>query len=849
MRFAFGEYQLDTEARSLQRSGQAVHVEPKVFDLLAYLIENRGRVASTDELLDALWPEVHVGPAALSNAVRKLREAVGDDGERQAVLQTEHGRGFRFVAEVTDLSPPETAGSESAEVARMPILAELKRRNVFRVAAAYAIVAWLLVEVASVVLPTFKAPEWVMQVFTFLVILGFPLALIFAWAFELTPGGIKRESAVDPAESITHLTGRKLDFAIIGLLALAVVFLVVNHYFLPPPEREKSIAVLPFANRSANEEDAFFVDGMHDDIVTHLSKIRSLKVISRTSVMAYRNRTKNLKTIGQELGVATVLEGGVQRAGDQIRVSVQLIDAETDDHLWADTYDRELTTANVFAIQTEIATAIADALRATLSPEERARLATVPTENLAAYKAYLLGRQRLARETTAALGEAVDYFQQAIELDPGFALAYVGLAETYVTQVWWTGLAWEERLAKAQAAADKALALDDQLGEAYNSLAGIKEERGDIEGAEAMYRRALELNPNYVMAYNWYGYILRAYLGRYEEALALHRKAAELDPLSVGIILEVGADLESLGRFDEALARYQRALEVDPGHAAAYYYIGDYYRSVSGRLDEAVVWRAKGIRLDPGNPGNYAFLGTYFLDLGDFDRAEYWIERSLELGPEILYSNLAMQALHLYRGDEAAALDYARRVFELWPSFVPGLLRDHELRAGRYAEARALYEESYPELLNERDPTVDGSNRWAAIHLALVLAKSGEQDRADLLLSRSLQYIQTVPRRGEAGYGIADVQIYALQGEKQKALSALRQAIDEGWRGSWRYSLESWQYSLKYNSALESLHDEPEFQAMVAEIEADMAAQLARVREMERNGELAAIPRGETNLH
>jgi TolB-like protein/Tfp pilus assembly protein PilF len=741
----------------------------------------------------------------------------------------------------------------------MALIAELKRRNVFRVGVAYAIVAWLLIEVASVILPTFKTPEWVMQAFTSLVILGFPLALILAWAFEMTPEGLKREAEVDRTESTTHVTGRKFDFAIIGLLAVAVVFMFVDNYVLEsrpepvplqvepvpapvepvldskPTAREKSVAVLPLANRSANEEDVFFVDGIHDDILTQISKIRALKVISRTSVMEYRNTTKNLKTIGQELGVATVLEGGVQRAGDRVRINVQLIDAATDEHLWADTYDRRLTAANIFTIQTEIATAIADALRATLSPEEQDRLASVPTENLAAYEAYLLGRQRLARETAAALVEAVDYFQQAIELDPVFALAYVGLADSYGMQLYLGTLAPEEGLARMQAAADKALALDDQLGEAYSSLAGIKQERGDFEGAEAMYRRALELNPNYAKAYYDYGYLLDDFMGRPEEALALLRKAAELDPLSAGIINMVGDALESLGRFDESLARFERAIEVDPGYAEAYTSIGSHYWSVLGQLDEAVRWLRKSVSVDPGRPTETAFLGWLFLHLGDLDRAEYWIERSIELGPESTLPNLAMQHLHLYLGDEATALDYERRLLASNPLFVPDLLRNHELRAGRYAEARALYEQSSPELLNEGDPTVDGSNWWAAIDLALVLSKTGEQERADLLLDRSLQHIQTLHRLGFQGYLISDVEIYALQGEKQKALSALRQAIDAGWRRFW------W-YLLKNDPALESLHDEPEFQAMVAEIEADMATQLERVREMERNGELEPIP-------
>ena len=734
----------------------------------------------------------------------------------------------------------------------MPLITELKRRNVFRVGVAYGIVGWLLVEVASVVLPALRLPEWTLTLLVFFVVAGFPLALIVAWAFELTPEGIKRETAVDPAESITHLTGRKLDFAIIGLLAVALIYVVIDKYVLEaepeqaevtteqppaaePIAREKSIAVLLFDNLSEDAANQPFTNGIHDDILTQISKIRDLKVIARTS-MERLDPALSIPEIGARLGVATVLEGGVQRAGDRVRINVQLIDCQTETHLWAETYDRELTAANIFAIQSEIATTVADALRATLSPEEQDRLATVPTENLAAYEAYLLGKHRFARETTEALAEAVNYFQQAIDLDPSFALAYVGLADSYSLQVYFGSLAPEEGLAKAQAAANKALLLDDQLGEVYNSLAGIKHEGNDPKGAEAMYRRALELNPNYATAYIWYGELLRNYLGRFEEALALDRKAAELDPLSASIILGVGFDLESLGRFDEALARYQRALEVDPGFAQAYQAIGKHhYLSVSGKLDEGMVWFAKAISLDPGNPLLSADLGFHYLNLGDPVKAEYWIERSLELGPESFVPNLAMHFLHLYRGDEAAALDYARRASKLNPLFVPTVLVDHELRAGRYPEARALVEKSYPELLNEGDPTVDGSNWWNAIDLARVLSKAGEQEHAILLLNRSFQHIQTLPRLGWWGYVPADVQIYALQGDKQKALSTLQRAIDEGWRGGW------W-YSLKYDPSLESLHDEPEYQAMVAEIEADMAEQLERVREMERNGELEPIP-------
>jgi tetratricopeptide (TPR) repeat protein len=246
------------------------------------------------------------------------------------------------------------------------------------------------------------------------------------------------------------------------------------------------------------------------------------------------------------------------------------------------------------------------------------------------------------------------------------------------------------------------------------------------------------------------------------------------------------------------------------------------------------------VSVDPGSPLVIAFLGRFFLDLGDLDRAKYWSDRAIELAPKSFFPNLAMELFHLYRGDLSVALEYGRRAFETegpWAfqfhSFEP--VRIHEMRAGRYLEARAAFEKIAPELLNEDFPKIESKNYRAAIDLALISSKTGEQERADLLLDRSLQYIQQIPHIGSLGYGIADVQIYALQGEKKKALAALRQAIDEGWRAFW------W-YHLKYDPTLESLHDEPEFQAMVAEIEADMAEQLERVREMERNGELEPIP-------
>ncbi len=591
-----------------------------------------------------------------------------------------------------------------------------------------------------------------------------------------------------------------------------------------------SLAVLPFVNMSADPEQEYFADGIAEEILNTLARFEGLRVVGRTSSFSFRDSDADLKTIGQALGADVILEGSVRTAGHRVRITAQLIDAGDGIHRWSETYDRELE--DIFAIQTEIATAISTALRLELSSEQRQRLATPPTQNLDAYRAYLLGRQRYARFSTATTEEAIRYFERAIEFDPTFALAHAGLAQAYLELVEDSGLPPDEMMARAQAAADKALELDDRLAEAHAALGAVKWFGNDVEGAEAAYQRALALNPDSVDGNLHYGYLLGR-TARYPESVALFQKAVEMDPLSLEAVNGLGQSLLWLGRFDEGFAWLERALEIDPQSSYALAMLGKYHWLVTGRLDEAVVWWAKVVTLDPRSLWALGHLGRLFLELGAPDRAEYWIDRAIALAPENVDANIAMQRLAVLRGDQDAALHHGRKAFPIWPldAYVLSLLRDHELGADRYEEARALYEPLFPELLSERDPEVDLRNYRAAIDLALILSRTGEQERADLLLERSLEQIQRRPRLGEYGYGIADVQIYALQGKKQKALSALRQAIDAGWRRDW------W-YQLHHKPDLEPLHGEPEFQAMLEEVRADMAAQLERVRELERRGEL-----------
>ncbi len=724
---------------------------------------------------------------------------------------------------------------------------ELRRRNVFRVAAAYAIAAWLTIQIADIVLPAFHAPDWVMQMLLVLVVLGSPLAIAASWSFELTPEGLKREEDVDRSASITSQTGRKLDLVIITVLTIAVAFFVVDKFLWDKSASQesrsisadiaKSVAVLPFANISGDESNNPFTIGIHDDLLTHLSKIASLKTISRTSMLQYRETTKSIPEIAAELGVATILEGGVQRSGDRVRINAQLIDAKSDEHLWAETYDRQLTAANIFAIQTEIATAIADALRTTLTTQEAISIAAVPTENLEAFEAYQLGRQALEPRTTMSIAEAIELFTKATTIDSNFAQAWAGLSDSYRLMGSYSGQNVDDFNDKARVAVERALQLNDRISEPHTSLATLLGVQGDIAGGMFAIERALSLDPNNANARFRYADLLHE-TGNLEEALLEYEKAARLDPLSPIINDGYAWTLAEVGRFDESLDRYRRVDEIDPEYPGAAVSIGTIYGLAYGRLDLANLWYRKALALDPGNPWYPSILGLVFLELDDDDTAEVWIDKSLQMSPHHPWANGAMMMLHSYRGDSEQVTRYANAVLSVDRRWRLGTALAHgrvqDLRAGNYYEILERYESGFPELFQDV-ADVNLSNYRVAIDIAGILLLTGDDDRAAGLLDKSEAQIAETIRVGFYGFWVSDVQVMALQGRTDAALTALRQAIDQAWRTDWRFFFY-------VDPNLDSIRDEPEFQAMRKEIEVDMATQLARAREMEANGELVPVP-------
>jgi TolB-like protein/Tfp pilus assembly protein PilF len=434
-------------------------------------------------------------------------------------------------------------------------------------------VAWLLVEVASVVLPTFGAPEWVMKVVTFLVILGFPLALILAWAFELTPEGIKLESSLDRAEPVTRKTSRKFDVAIIGLLALAVVFLVLDNYVLKPEKaevttgpastaqptaQEKSIAVLPFVNMSADPDNEYFSDGISEELLNVLSRIPDLKVAARTSSFEFKGQNRNIAEIGRLLNVSNVLEGSVRKAGSRVRVTAQLVKVDDGFHLWSDTYDRELT--DIFAIQDEIAAAIANAMKSTLDLSADGADNLTGTNSIQAYEFYLQGMQNWHLRELSTLRKAEELFLRAIEIDPGFAKAHAGLALTYAVIWYYSGETEESYRTKTNEAARRALAIDSRSAEALAAMGGVELDLG--KGAELL-ERAIAINPSFATAYQWYaGVILLS--GNPEEGRRLYQRAFELDPRSRIIALNLALTLNLLGHTDEAFRTFEQMKKFAP---------------------------------------------------------------------------------------------------------------------------------------------------------------------------------------------------------------------------------------------------------------------------------------------
>jgi TolB-like protein/Tfp pilus assembly protein PilF len=640
---------------------------------------------------------------------------------------------------------------------RHSFFAELKRRNVYKVAIAYAVVGWLLIQVATQVFPFFEIPNWAVRLVVLAIVAGFPIALVIAWAFELTPQGLKRTEDVDLAAQGSRKRHAWIYVVIVGAAAsIGLIFIgrytARNTASVARTEAatgssvpQKSIAVLPFENLSDDKSNAYFAEGIQDEILTRLSKIADLKVISRTSTQKYKSAPDNLREIGQQLGVANIIEGSVQKIANAVHVNVQMIRAATDEHVWAESYNRKLD--DVFAVEGEVASAIAEQLSLKLSGTEQKAVTAKPTENAAAYDAFLRG---LSIEHTSygydTYKRAAISYAKAVELDPNFALAWARLS-ILRSFLYFNTIDPKTNSADAvKTAADHAMSLAPDLGEAHVAQGSYRYRvLRDFEGALSSYKKAQQLLPNSALVNEYIGYVLRR-LGRWEEAEPYYRKAIELDPLDVQLLSSFGAEYYVyLRRFKEAYVGLDRAIQIAPD--------ADNARAVKagvlmgeGRLPEADQELAK-IPADAFDDFIVNNRLNQFLYERKFKEATDFMQRRIQALP----------------ANEPA--DAWVRLFMVQAAFC------HEW-LGQKEEARKLFERVVQETKPTHDTIVKPEANGLPSTLALAYAGLGEKEKALQQATQAVKDYET-DAVNKPGAEIVLAQIQARFGQTDAAITAL----------------------------------------------------------------------------
>ncbi|NIN73118.1 MAG: tetratricopeptide repeat protein [Gemmatimonadetes bacterium] len=503
-----------------------------------------------------------------------------------------------------------------------PFLAELKRRKVVRVAIVYVVVGLVVVEAANNLLPALNLPDWTVTLVVALTILGFPVAVALAWAFDITPEGVVRTPALEADQEEAPSA------------AVAV---------RPAPERSedlKSIAVLPFADMSPDHDQEYFGDGVAEEVLNVMTRIPDLQVAARTSSFSFKDKGCTVQEIARELGVATVLEGSVRKAGDRLRITAQLTEAPSGFHLWSETYERELE--DIFAIQDEIARAITDTLRVTLLGEQDEPLVKVATKDPGAYDLYLKGRHCWVRRYKVGLQTALQYFQKAIERDPEYALPYTGIADVHTIFAIYGLLDPAEAQGVAEKAAERAMALDPDLPEAHFSKALIRNSfHYDWEKGDGSLKRAVELNPDFAAAHAWRGIALVVVGVRVDEGFEYARQACALDPHSSYIWGLAGLANLLGGRYEEALEHLEQALELEPEDILALWVAGTCYSAV-GRHAEAIATMEKAVALSHRMAHLVGLLGAAYGRAGMMTEAQAMLEELRERAGREYISPAAM---------------------------------------------------------------------------------------------------------------------------------------------------------------------------------------------------------------
>ena len=610
----FGAYEFDLRAGELRKHGMRIKLQEQPCQILAILLEHRGEMVTREELQSRLWPRNTFVDFdhSLNTAVMRLREALSDSSENPRFIETLPRRGYRFVAPVEEKSaplieshPPQTArlgASPTANPNENPAL--------------------------SLASPEFPA------------------------------------TAAKKSDRVL----RPRLFSLTIFLIVIVLAASFGFRYLPRPSvavapqgRMTSLVVLPFENLSADKDQAYFADGMTDELIAHLAKIRSLRVISRTSSMEYKGTHKALSQIARDLNVDSVVEGTVLRSGDRVRITAELVQVATDRHLWAETYESQL--GDILTLQSHVASAIVNEIRVKLTPEDQVRLATTRPVSTQSYENYLKGRYYWNKRSQEGLTKAIDYFQLAIEKDPNYALAYAGLADCYsiigsaiVGTVPASGVA-----PKARAAALKSLELDDTLAEAHTSLATVRFNYDwDWNAAASGFRRAVELNPSYATAYQRNSLYLMS-MGRTSESIAEMNRAHDLDPLSISMNFSLGWRLYMAREYDQAIEQLRNTIDMDPAFVLPHLVLGQAYEQKKA-YDQAIAELRRATELSLGSPPVLAALARTLAVSGRITEARNLLEQ-LQLSKRQYVSPFYVAIVYAGLGENERALDWLEKAY------------------------------------------------------------------------------------------------------------------------------------------------------------------------------------------
>ncbi|MGI9200302.1 MAG: tetratricopeptide repeat protein [Woeseiaceae bacterium] len=738
----------------------------------------------------------------------------------------------------------------SSDNKKTSLFEELKRRNVYRVGVAYAVLTWLILQAIDTVSPLLSLPDFAPKLALTILAIGFPAVLLFAWAFELTPEGIKREKHVDRKQSITSHTGQRLDRIIIGVLVIAVGMLLVDKFFLagetqtqevlatsemPTAVAEEdvtpSIAVLPFVNMSDDKSSTYFSDGLADTMLHMLAQISEIRVAARTSSFQFRDQTMDITSIGNQLNVATVLEGSVQRAGDKIRVTAQLIDVENGFHLWSGNFDRDLV--DVFAIQDEIADEVVAALKVSLLGETAGTLDSDQTENLEAYTEYLLGVNALNESSMENFSRATAHLQKAVEYDPNYARAWSTLGRTYLEMEDYGILSRDEAIAAARDTASQALDLAPESSEALAVLGKTELLEGNLETAEGLLSKAIELGPNDALALTYFGEFLMSD-ARPSEAVPVFEKAARLDPLSELTLYELANLYGALRRFDDFEAVLDRIDSINPESAntrgmrsALHGFRGEYAMAIN-YMKEAQAADP----LDPEPSGQVAIL---YLAAGMPSEAQRWFDRGAEIDPEHPLTKAAPLFMDFHtRENREQSARLARQLLE----------EEIEIRRGaRFIAVHTLYTYSletenldsflevmdnlYPHLFDEPPHSFDRS--WLGVYyVGMAFINNGDRERGAMFLQAG----QDRRDQFEEAYNfvaLPGIESRLALGDPDAALRRLNGFSADMFNDEHNHNL------LKHDAIFDPIREDPAFIALLEQYERNAAEQRRLIQAANEN--------------